>query len=74
MNKLALIIFVGILGMIFSFNAETFFLASGQPLIENSNPSDQNNPTLTMSEMSNTTSMQASEMSNTTSMQANSTK
>lgn len=59
MNKFALLIFLGILTIVVSFHSETLLLGASQSSIENSsNLTYPDNPTLTIGEMLNGTSMQ----------------
>lgn len=59
MNKFALLIFLGILTIVVSFHSETLLLVASQSSIENSsNLTYPNNPTLTIGEMLNRTSVQ----------------
>ncbi|MBA2268209.1 MAG: hypothetical protein H0W19_07730 [Nitrosopumilus sp.] len=59
MNKFALLIFLGILIIVVSFHSETLLLVASQSSIENSfNLTYPNNPTLTIGEMLNRTSVQ----------------
>jgi hypothetical protein len=57
MNKLILLIFVGVLSVVGFLNVETLNLVDGQPPIENSsNLTNPNNPTLQLDEAYNRTS------------------
>ena len=64
MIKLMILILCGILGIVFPINLETSFWVLGQQLpMQKPNSADQSSPNLTMSEMSNATSIQSNSTS-----------
>jgi hypothetical protein len=63
MIKLTILMLCGILTILLSVNMETSFWISGQSTVQNLNSTNQSSPNLTMSEMSNATSIQSNSTS-----------
>lgn len=63
MIKLIMLILCGILTIAFSINSEASFWVSGQTTTPDLNSTNQSSPNLTMSEMSNATSIQSNSTS-----------